>query len=129
MSFSQVVVRVSAALFLLLGLSFLFMPEFMASKVGMELTSTTAKTEVRATYGGLEIGLACFLLLSSFHRDTLRAAIVALICCVSGYISGRIIGIAMDGSPTATTWFMLIFEILWLGMALNAFFFLWKDGE
>lgn len=129
MQYTQFVVRLSAALYIVMGVSFLFMPTFMCEQVGIKLETTTAMTEVRTFYGGFEIGIGAFLLISSFRRLTLRPAVVAMCCGLLGSVLARIGGIAMDGSPTTMTWILLVVEILWLGLVINAFVFLWRDAD
>jgi len=65
--------------------------------VGLTLEGATGKVEVRAVYGGLELGLGCFLLWASRHPSRYRTGLVAALFMVAGIGMGRASGIAMEG--------------------------------
>ena len=58
-----------------LGLAYFIRPHEMANLSGMLLMSPAAATDMRAFYGGLQIGLAAFIGLSLSRLDLTRAAL------------------------------------------------------
>ena len=58
LGFARVVLALCAFPFALIGLGFLLAPETMAARVDVSLGSTTADHDVRAVYGGLQLGCA-----------------------------------------------------------------------
>ncbi len=116
--FPRVALLLSSLLFAAAGLAFLLAPASMAAQVDLLAGSPTALTDIRAIYGGLELGLACYLglLLRRSERDPaqlelgLRAAIFALM----GMALARLLGVALDGPQRAITW------LLWSGELVGA---------
>ena len=66
--------------------------------VGIALTEPAASAEIRAFYGGLELGLAAFFALAAARPTWHRAALVAQVAAFSGVVLGRLIGLVVDGA-------------------------------
>ncbi|HEU4562308.1 MAG TPA: DUF4345 family protein [Longimicrobium sp.] len=67
--------------------------------VGVELARPAAATEIRAFYGGLELGLAAFFIAAAMHGGAwLRPALFAQTAAFGGIVLARLIGILVDGS-------------------------------
>jgi len=65
--------------------------------VGVELARPAASTEIRAFYGGLELGLAAFFFAAA-RRDTwLRPALFAQAAGLGGIVVARLLGMLADG--------------------------------
>ena len=58
-----------------LGLAYFIQPHQMTNLSGMLLMAPAAVTDVRAYYGGLQLGLAAFIGLSLVRHDLIRAAL------------------------------------------------------
>ncbi len=82
----------------LLGLGFLFSPERMAAAVGLEVQKPRPLTEIRAMYGGLELGLGVFFLVAAAKTRWIRAALAAQTLGLAGLAGGRLLGIAATKS-------------------------------
>ena len=50
----------SALVFAVIGVFFLALPERAAGSIGVILSDATARTDVRATYGGMMLGTGAF---------------------------------------------------------------------
>lgn len=89
--------------FLCFGVGFAVVPEGMGAFVGLEMPTPAARADVRAIYGGLEVGVGAFLLACARRREWLLPGLVA-----AGYAFGfvaacRLGGVMRDGATDALT--------------------------
>ncbi|MDQ3712128.1 MAG: DUF4345 domain-containing protein [Acidobacteriota bacterium] len=110
MSIGRFSVTLSAIVFGGFGVAFLFFPLFMASIVSIELPTPSAVIDFRATYGGLEIGLAGFFTICALRDSWLRLGLVAQTVSLGGFAFGRIIGLILDGTPQPIIYYLLVAE-------------------
>ena len=101
---------VSALGFLLIGINTFRDP--LAALAGVELAVNTvsALNELRANYGGLQIGMSLFLLTGLLQPAMTRPALLAQTLLVGGLAIGRVVSIALDGPPNATVQGLLVLE-------------------
>jgi hypothetical protein len=107
-SFARLVLRLAALPFAALGLAFLLAPASWAARVGVALDGATADHDVRAVYGGLQLGCAALLWLGAARPEHVRPALVAQMLLYGGLAAGRAVGWLVAGAPSA------------LGVALHA---------
>ena len=62
MAFARIYLRLMGAMSLFFGLVYLLAPESMTAPTGFGALSPGALTDVRATYGGFQLGSGAFLL-------------------------------------------------------------------
>jgi hypothetical protein len=77
------------------GVAFLVWPTLI-SWADVELTSSAARTEIRAFYGGLEIGMAVFFLLAALRPAWFRAGLILQALSLGGIALGRVFGLLVD---------------------------------
>ena len=77
MTLARITLVLSGLAFALAGLAFLAAPAAMTGNVGVELTSVTADNDIRAVYGGLEIGLGIFFLVCLRRPEWFRPGVLA----------------------------------------------------
>jgi hypothetical protein len=113
--FARLVLGLSALAFAGIGAAFLVAPEAMAARVGVSLAGAAAANDVRAVYGGLQLGIAAFLFHSarrpdvvSNGPDVLRAGLAVQLFSFGGLAAARFASLLLDGNPGA------------LGLALHA---------
>lgn len=96
--FSRLVLAIAALGLLGFGVWMLIAPQAVLAEIGISLQGPAALTEIRAFYGGLEIGLGlalCFcLLVPGWQRPGL--ALAAL--CFGVVALSRGVGMLVDGS-------------------------------
>jgi uncharacterized membrane protein len=117
MTFARGLIFVSAVIFIIVGAGFLLLPKQFAAVLQISLPTAMARTDVRATYGGLELGFGIFLLLCTVRREWVRAGLWALSLGVGGFAAGRLMGWVAEGSISN---FMLFFLLLELAVAMLA---------
>lgn len=110
---------ISRVVLWLLGLSFagfglwaLAMPYAFASAIGFELSNAAALTEMRAFYGGLELGLGIFFVLCAVRPNLVRAGLTLGVVALASVASTRLLGLIMDNSWNALMLGVLASEVL-----------------
>jgi hypothetical protein len=99
------------------GLAFLFWPRWLGAEVALDLTAPAAATDVRAVYGGFELGIALFLGYCATRRETTRLGLLAAVLGTLGFAVGRAIGMVTEGGITHVHLTMLVFEAVTGGLA------------
>jgi hypothetical protein len=114
---AAVVLWIGGLGFLGFGLAFLIAPLDTMALAGIELHGTLAAIELRAFYGGLEIGLGLLLIAAALRGDQHRPGLLLCMASYGGIGLARALGIALAGSATPFLWLALAVE---LGLALLA---------
>lgn len=123
--FPRTVLALAALGFLALGLWFLISPEAV-NVTGVAVDSPAARTEVRATYGGLELGLGLFFGWCLLDPARTRAGLVATALTVGGFGAGRTLGLVVDRPPEPIFLTLLAVESLTVALACAA---LWTSRQ
>src|SRR4051812_34768200 len=97
MDLPRLSLRLTALVFAAFGVALLVRPALLGG-LGIELGRPTAVTEIRAIYGGLELGLALFFALASTREAWLHPALFAQAVALSGILLARLAGVVADGS-------------------------------
>ena len=109
---ARITLAVASLMFAVLGVVFLAWPESTAVKLGIKPLSPSGLTEIRATYGGLEIGLAGFFLYCAIFTPATALGIGALMAVFGGFAAGRIAGMLAGGAADALQLKILGVEIV-----------------
>ena len=118
MLFARIVLSIQIVALTALGLAYFIRPEEMASFSGALLMGSAAVTEVRAYYGGLQLGLAAYLAMALLRMDLLRPALLLLVLLYSSLALARIAGLWLDGGAQQTfNLYALLLEVVSAGLA------------
>lgn len=118
MLFARIVLMIQIVALAGLGLAYFIRPEEMASFSGALLMGNAAVTEVRAYYGGLQLGLAAYLAMALTRLDLLRPALMLLILLYAALALGRVAGLWLDGGAQQTfNLTALLLEVISAGLA------------
>jgi hypothetical protein len=120
-SLSQVGLMLAAFVFAGIGVTFLFKPLEGASLVEIALPTAMARTDLRAAYGGFDLAFGVFLAVCALRTDWIRPGLAALALATAGFASGRIWGIAAEGTAT---WLMLSLTVSEIAAAGGALYLL-----
>jgi len=93
------------------GLYCLAVPGALAEGAGVVGATPTGTTELRAMYGGLQIGAGLLAAVALFRPSLERPAIVSMAFLLLGLCSARALGVALDGGISGYTIFALCFEV------------------
>lgn len=99
------------------GLACLIAPLATLASAGVVVSGAVAAAEIRAFYGGLEIGLGTCLLLAASSAQHHRAGLVLCLATYGGIGLARALGMGLDGVGTPFLWAALAVE---LGLAILA---------
>ncbi len=99
---ARVALWIAVATFAFFGTAYLVAPDRMTAVVGITLSSSTARADVRAVFGGLELSIAALLAWCAVKGRVLEGLAAAAILFL-GLLVGRVVGAALDGEFTATT--------------------------
>jgi uncharacterized membrane protein len=121
MKLAKSLVFASAVIFVVVGAGFLLVPKQCADILEISLPTSMARTDVRATYGGLELGFGIFLICCVVRHEWIRPGLWALAFTVGGFAAGRLAGFVAEGTINN---FMLFFLVLELAVASLAVFLL-----
>ncbi|MFB1296469.1 DUF4345 domain-containing protein [Mycobacterium sp. pW049] len=104
-------VIVSAAMFFAgMGIYAFAAPGRLVAPFGVTLGSATARSEVRAVYGGFGLAVAVVLLLALADPTLRRGIVVTVAAALAGMASGRLMS-AVDGrTPFYPNWFYFLVE-------------------
>jgi hypothetical protein len=120
MRFARAYLLFFAAMGLFFGLWYLIAPTGLTDPTGFGPLGPNALTDVRATYGGFQIGAGLFLLWAVADPARVRTALVLQTLTIGAIASCRLVGIAVDGSPNAFLLSALASEIVLTAVGLFA---------
>ena len=106
-----------ALLWLPYGLFCLFVPTYLEGAASLAATPSTGTTEIRAMYGGLQAAIGVFALLAVLRPALRQPALLMLAFLCTGLASARLLGVGIDGAPSAYTLGALGFEVVSAGLA------------
>lgn len=110
MKFSNGLVLVNGILFIGFGLGFILAPVFFFTLfTDGQLTTPSAIIDVRATYGGLGLGLGIWLITCA--KRNIRLGLVGSLIVLAAIVIGRITGIALSGHANTFMYVFLAAEL------------------
>lgn len=113
MIFGKALVLVNGILFIGFGLGFILAPVLFTNLfTGGHFTTPSAIIDVRATYGGLALGLGIWLVICA--NQNVRLGLVGSFAILASLILGRVTGIALDGGANIFMHIFLAAEVLFL---------------
>jgi len=83
------------------GTVFLVAPDVLTSLVGMGLPGPDARSDVRAVFGGLELGVAALLVWCARSPSRVGIGLRAALLAYGGLLAGRLVAGIADGAPSA----------------------------
>jgi hypothetical protein len=121
MGFARAYLRFFGAMGLIFGFWYLLAPTSLTDPTGFGPLGPNALTDVRATYGGFQIGSGLFLLWAAGGDVArVRLALVLQALTIGAIGSCRLVGIAMDGTPNGFLVSALVSEIAFTVVAVFA---------
>ncbi len=119
--FVRWVLAILAAVFLLLGLAFMFLPNMMVGAIDITAGSPKALADIRAVYGGLDLALGILLLICFLRKEWATGLAIGTLTCTCLF-AGRLVGILIDGANDILTFGLIASEVLGAVLAAVAWF-------
>ena len=102
----------SAILFVGLGIALLFWPTEILKGVEITFETPTAFADIRADYGGCILGVGVFLIWCALQRRSVRAGLLCVGLVYSGYVTGRLLSLMIDGTPKQIIFILIAIEVV-----------------
>ncbi len=114
-----------------IGARSLVAPQAMVQPFSIVLRGPAALSEIRASFGGMHLGVGGFLLAAAFLARLRRPALLLLILYMTGLATGRLASLALDGAPSPLIWRLLVAELLLAALSTGALAAQrpWKQGD
>jgi hypothetical protein len=106
----RILVALGAISFAAFGLWLFVEPTGLAS-MGVVVDTANGRTEIRAFYGGLELGLAAYLGIAARRPQWTRPALIAAIFVLAGAGLGRVTSMAIEGQGSTALWILASAEL------------------
>lgn len=121
MKFSKLLLWVNCAVFGLYGLAFIFWPQVMSLwVVGVAPAAGSATIDVRATYGGMMLGLGLLFGLLALSTKTVQAGLQGLFIILVLMAASRGLGMWLDGGANTMMLTFLLAEVATAALAVFA---------
>jgi hypothetical protein len=121
MTLATNLLRVTAALFVVFGACFIVAPEFFAyTLTGAEPWTSSALIDMRATYGGMGLGIGLVFWFCARQRETVIVGLVGALLVLGATALARMVGFFVDGSPNVFMQMMFGAEVLFVVLSAAA---------
>ena len=97
MTLPRLVLFLSAGIFVGFGIAFTAFPGEMVSIVGIRVRNPTARADIRATYGGFQVGVGAFLFVCQARKEWIPLGLLASTFALAGFAIGRSGSALADG--------------------------------
>ena len=118
---TQLFLLLSGIGFMLIGVNTFRDPVAAMAGVELGVPSISALNEIRASYGGLQIGIGLLLVSAALMTWLTRPALLALSLVTGGLVVGRLMSIMIDGMPNSTVQALLGLEFFTTVIAIFLF--------
>lgn len=122
---ATIFLRIIAAILLLFGVIYLLNPALLAGKAGLT-ANASGLTDIRATYGGFQIGFGLFLLWVCKDPRQLSLALAATMLIFGSVGAARLFGVVTDGELSGFNQIGLGFELI---LTAACAFFLYREKK
>ena len=114
----KVIVGLFAGLFLFMGGTFLFDPAAASEQLALTAMDSHGLNTIRGDLAGLFLGSGILLVLGLVQKKS--AWFLAVAVLMGTIAAGRLVGFAMDGSPTSATITALAVELIMVAVLVLA---------
>ena len=118
---TQLFLLLSGLVFILIGVNTFRDPVAAMAGVELGVQSINALNEVRANYGGMQMGIGLLLVSAALMTWLTRPALLALSLVTGGLVVGRLMSIMIDGTPNSTVQALLGLEFFTTAIAIFLF--------
>lgn len=102
MDTGKLAIGITAAAFCGFGAALMAQPGKILSTIGIEANRRVGRTELRAMYGGMELGFGAFFTMAAFKQDWRRPALMAILCGIGTLGATRIATAIAKRDPPLT---------------------------
>ncbi len=121
MALARIILIVTAVLFAVIGIGFLWAPTSWARAVDVVVTTPMGRTDVRATYGGFVLAFGVFLAVAAALPELARPGLLACGLALAGFAVGRALGLVAEGMLSGLMTTFLIVEVVGAVLSFYAY--------
>lgn len=107
---AKIFLLLAGAIFVGVGAYNLALPVDAISIFEIELRHVSSLNEIRANYGGMHLLLGLFFLYGAHAQHFRLPALLFVAVFTGGLVLGRVVSLALDGSPNPFVWAFLALE-------------------
>lgn len=112
MNFKTILIWINALVFIAYGLGFVFFPETLGLLItGSAPTTSSGLIDMRATYGGMTLGVGVLFGLSAGDPRTVQIGVWGIIVVMMCMAGARLFGMIQDGTPNSIMYIYFAVEI------------------
>ena len=120
MRIQLILIQLTAIVFLLFGIAFVFAPEMLAQlSTGSSPDTPSGLIDMRATYGGMSVAVG-LLLFCLAKEETAKQGLTGVILLMLGMATGRAYGMLVDGDANDIMVSYLVLKLVAAGIAIWA---------
>jgi Domain of unknown function (DUF4345) len=120
-SYASKLLWINSVLFLVFGVLFLLIPNVVSSFVtGGTFTTPDSIIDVRATYGGITIGLGIFMASCARNPEHVFVGLKSALMIMISIATARLIGILIEGSANIYMFALLGLEVVFIFLLVKA---------
>jgi len=97
-------------LYLGYGLWVLLSPTTSLAYLGVDLSVANALSDLHGSHGGLNVAVGMFVLWAAGNHDWFRYGLWLIFLLNIGYLGGRLVALATDGTPTGIVPAVMVME-------------------
>ncbi len=128
MNLEKLLVQLTAMFFLIYGLMFAVLPEWISNLVTDGAPSTASGLiDMRSTYDGLSIAVGCLMLSFARNAGTLKLGLQSVFIVLLCMAVTRMLGMIIDGNPNNLMYVYLAAELVLSIVAILLFRRMGKD--
>ena len=98
MDTGKLAIGLTAAAFTGFGAALMAKPERILKMVGIRAANANGRTELRAMYGGMEMGFGVFFAMAALKEEWRRPALTAIVCAIGALGATRIATAIAEGA-------------------------------
>ncbi len=111
MNVPRTILALTGVIVIAIGVPFLLAPVAMMQTIDIAVASPLGLGDIRAIYGGMQIGAGVLLLLASRRAELVRPGLIAAAILFAGMFGGRVFAMLLDGAPPAFGWLLAFAEL------------------
>ena len=94
------------------GVSYLYDPNLLLARYGLEAKSASMDNMLRGAYGGLFVGMAAIFACGALVPTRTADALLFTVLFMGGFLVGRVVSVARVGAPSRGIYGLLAYEVV-----------------
>lgn len=128
--FSRIFLGLLGAATLQIAVQALLDPQMVMNNVSVDLgNNLTARNSLRAVYGGVNLFLGVFWVLTAFWGRFREAGLLLSVLYTGGFAFGRVVSVLSDGAPGAFAQQWLVVELVFCALGTLLLVGYWRRTE